>query len=177
MRKWQVAVVMLLAALGSWFAIGTQAQAKTYTIATDTTFAPFEFQVKGGKYKGIDIDILKAIAKKENFNYKLKALSFGAAVQQLSANQVDGVIAGMNITAERKQTFDFSDAYYTSGVVMAVAKDSKVKTFKDLKGKTVALKTGTAGATYAKSIQSKYGFKIKYFNDSNNMYNDVKVGN
>ncbi|KLD57313.1 hypothetical protein WP50_34730, partial [Lactiplantibacillus plantarum] len=34
MRKWQVAVVMLLAALGSWFAIGTQAQAKTYTIAT-----------------------------------------------------------------------------------------------------------------------------------------------
>lgn len=57
MRKWQVAVVMLLAALGSWFAIGTQAQAKTYTIATDTTFAPFEFQVKGGKYKGIDIDI------------------------------------------------------------------------------------------------------------------------
>ena len=93
MRKWQVAVVMLLAALGSWFAIGTQAQAKTYTIATDTTFAPFEFQVKGGKYKGIDIDILKAIAKKENFNYKLKALSFGAAVQQLSANQVDGVIA------------------------------------------------------------------------------------
>ncbi|MCG0713633.1 Glutamine ABC superfamily ATP binding cassette transporter, substrate binding and permease protein [Lactiplantibacillus plantarum] len=177
MRKWQVAVVMLLAALGSWFAIGTQAQAKTYTIATDTTFAPFEFQVKGGKYKGIDIDILQAIAKKENFNYKLKALSFGAAVQQLSANQVDGVIAGMNITAERKQTFDFSDAYYTSGVVMAVAKDSKVKTFKDLKGKTVALKTGTAGATYAKSIQSKYGFKIKYFNDSNNMYNDVKVGN
>lgn len=46
MRKWHVAVVMLLAALGSWFAVGTQAQAKTYTIATDTTFAPFEFQVK-----------------------------------------------------------------------------------------------------------------------------------
>ena len=94
-------------------------------------------------HKGIDIDISKGIAKKENFNYKLKALSFGAAVQQLSANQVDGVIAGMNITAERKQTFDFSDAYYTSGVVMAVDKDSKVKTFKDLKGGRSRPKTGT----------------------------------
>lgn len=53
------------------------------------------------------ISIFEGNCQKENFNYKLKALSFGAAVQQLSANQVDGVIAGMNITAERKQTFDF----------------------------------------------------------------------
>jgi len=60
---------------------------------------------------------------------------------------------------------------------MAVAKDSSLKSLAALKGKTVALKTGTAGATYAKSVQAKYGFKIKYFNDSNNMYNDVKVGN
>lgn len=170
-------VVMFLAALGSWFTVGTQAQAKTYTIATDTTFSPFEIQAKGGKLKGIDIDMLKAISQKEHFSYKLKQTSFGAAVQQLSANQVDAVIAGMNITTERQKTFDFSDPYYTSGVVMAVAKDSNVKKFSQLKGKTVALKTGTAGAEYAKSIQKKYGFKIKYFNESNNMYNDVKVGN
>lgn len=177
MKKWQVAVIVLLATLGSWVGLATQAHAAKYTIATDTTFAPFEFQVKGGKYKGIDIDLLQAIAKKEHFTYQLKALSFNAAVQQLSANQVDGVIAGMNITSARKATFDFSKPYYSSGVVMAVTKDSSVKNFKQLKGKTVALKTGTAGATFGKSIQAKYGFKIKYFNDSNTMYNDVKVGN
>ncbi|HJE44475.1 amino acid ABC transporter substrate-binding protein/permease [Levilactobacillus namurensis] len=178
MRKWQVMVVTLLVTLGGWFGFSTTAHADAdYTIATDTTFAPFEFQVKGGQYRGIDIDLLKAIAKKEHFTYQLKALSFNAAVQQLSANQVDGVIAGMNITPAREATFDFSKPYYTSGVVMAVAQKSPIKTMANLKGKTVALKTGTAGATYAKSVQAKYGFKIKYFNDSNNMYNDVKVGN
>lgn len=179
MKKWRVVLVLMLAVIGGWLGFKTTAQAASpdYTIATDTTFPPFEFQVKGGKYKGIDIDLLKAIAKQEHFTYQLKALSFNAAVQQLSANQVDGVIAGMNITPERQATFNFSKPYYTSGVVMAVAKDSHIKNFSALKNKTVALKTGTAGAAYGKSIAKKYGFKIKYFNDSNNMYNDVKVGN
>ncbi|GEO67370.1 amino acid ABC transporter substrate-binding protein/permease [Levilactobacillus spicheri] len=178
MKKWQVLVITLLVTLGSWLGLATTAHADAdYTIATDTTFPPFEFQVKGGQYKGIDIDLLRAIAKKEHFTYQLKALSFNAAVQQLSANQVDGVIAGMNITPAREATFDFSKPYYTSGVVLAVAQGSHVKNFRDLKGQTVALKTGTAGAAYGKSIQGKYGFKIKYFNDSNTMYNDVKVGN
>lgn len=48
---------------------------------------------------------------------------------------------------------------------------------KDLKGKTVALKTGTAASEYGKSLQRKYGFNIKYFNDTDTMYNDVVVGN
>lgn len=47
----------------------------------------------------------------------------------------------------------------------------------DLKGKTVALKTGTAASEYGKSLQSKYGFNVKYFNDTDTMYNDVAVGN
>ena len=38
------------------------AKATVYKIATDTTFAPFEFQNKDGNYVGIDIEILAAIA-------------------------------------------------------------------------------------------------------------------
>ncbi|MGO1319769.1 MAG: transporter substrate-binding domain-containing protein, partial [Galactobacter sp.] len=37
---------------------------KTFTIATDTTFAPFEFR-EGGNLVGIDMDIINAIAKKQ----------------------------------------------------------------------------------------------------------------
>lgn len=57
-------------------------------------------------------------------------------VQALEANQVDGVIAGMSITDERKQKFDFSDPYFDSGVVMGILKDNdEIKTYDDLKGK------------------------------------------
>src|SRR5699024_8155528 len=150
---------------------------ETYTIGTDVTYPPFEFANKDNKYVGIDIDLMNAIAKEEGFKVNIKELGFNAAVQSLQSRQIDGVIAGMSITPERQAKFDFSDPYYKTGVVMAVRQDSKIKGLSDLKGKKVALKTGTAAADYARSQQKKYGFKTVTFDDSDNMYNDVTNGN
>ncbi len=163
---------------GAVSAAGEPASGKTYQIGTDVTFAPFEFQDASGKFVGIDMDLLDAIAKDQNFKYEIKPLGFNAAVQALEANQVDGVIAGMSITDERKQKFDFSDPYFDSGVVMAIRQDQEsIKSYEDLKGKKVAVKTGTEGYSFAESISSKYGFTIVPFDDSAQMYDDVKTGN
>ncbi|NLK38131.1 MAG: transporter substrate-binding domain-containing protein, partial [Epulopiscium sp.] len=114
---------------------------KTYVIATDTTFAPFEFANEAGEFVGIDMDILNAIAEDQGFEVDLQVLGFNAAVQALEAGQADGVIAGMSITDERKLKFDFSDPYFDSGVVMGIAKDNEeIKTYEDLAGKKVAVK-------------------------------------
>lgn len=129
-----IAVFAMVA--GSFAPVVHAAGEKVYEIGTDETFAPFEFQNKDGELVGIDMDILKAIAKDQDFKYKVKPLGFNAAVQALSSNQVDGVIAGMSITDERKQKFDFSDPYFESGVVMAIKKgDDAISSYKDLKGK------------------------------------------
>ena len=174
--------LLLLMAVGVPYwtvsAAGEPASGKTYQIGTDVTFAPFEFQDASGKFVGIDMDLLDAIAKDQNFKYEIKPLGFNAAVQALEANQVDGVIAGMSITDERKQKFDFSDPYFDSGVVMAIRQDQEsIKSYEDLKGKKVAVKTGTEGYSFAESISSKYGFTIVPFDDSAQMYDDVKTGN
>ena len=50
---------------------GETPEAKVYNIATDTTFAPFEFQNDAGEYVGIDIDILAAVAEDQGFEYEL----------------------------------------------------------------------------------------------------------
>jgi polar amino acid transport system substrate-binding protein len=149
-----------------------------YLVATDTTFAPFEFEDASGKFVGIDMDILAAIAKDQGFEYELQVLGFNAAVQSLESKQSDGVIAGMSITEERMKKFDFSEPYFDSGVVMGIAADdTAIKGYADLKGKKVAIKTGTEGATFAESIKDQYGFTVAYFEDSANMYEDVKIGN
>ena len=49
---------------------------------------------------------------------------------------------------------------------MTVAEDSDIAGFADLNGQTVAVKTGTQGASYAESLKDEYGFNITYFEDS-----------
>nr|WP_272036508.1 amino acid ABC transporter substrate-binding protein/permease [Paenibacillus sp. JJ-100] len=173
-------VLLLVSGFAGW-AGDVQAKSetqKTYIIGTDVTFAPFEFQDINGDFVGIDMDILAAIAKDQNFKYEIKALGFNAAVQALEANQVDGVIAGMSITNERKAKFDFSDTYFESGVVMGVSvNNDSVKSYEDLRGKKVAVKTGTEGYRFAEANASKYGFTIVPFDDSVQMYDEVKTGN
>ena len=159
-------------------AAASQGEKKTYIIATDTTFAPFEFEDESGNKVGIDMDLIQAIAADQGFEVEIQALGFNAALQALQSDQCDGVIAGMSITDARKETFDFSEPYFDSGVVMGIAKDNDtVKSYDDLKGKTVAVKTGTEGADFAESIKDQYGFKLTYFDESANMYEDVKAGN
>lgn len=153
------------------------ANGKKYVIATDTVFAPFEFTDASGSFVGIDVDLLDAIAADQGFEYELQSLGFDAALVAVQSGQADGVIAGMSITDERKETFDFSDAYYDADVTMAVAAGSSVASYDELKGKKVAVKTATNGSDYAKSIADQYGFEITEFKDSPTMYQDVITGN
>lgn len=150
---------------------------KKFIIATDTTFAPFEFTNEKNEFVGIDVDIVAAVAKDQGFDYEMNSLGFDAALLAVESGQADGVIAGMSITDERKQKFDFSDAYYEADVTMAVAANSAIKSYEDLKGKKVAVKTATNGGSFAKSIKDQYGFEIVEFKDSPTMYQDVITGN
>ena len=106
---------------------------KTYKIASDTTFAPFEFENKDGKRVGIDLELLKAIADEEGFKYEIDAVGFDAAMASVENGQSDGMIAGMSITDERKEKYDFSDSYYTSKVCFATEKGSDIDSLEDLK--------------------------------------------
>ena len=91
---------------------------KVYKIATDTTFAPFEFENDKGEMVGIDLDLLKAIAEDQGFEYELVVAGFSAATTGLEAGEYDAVIAGMSITDARKEKYDFSEPYYDSGLLL-----------------------------------------------------------
>ncbi|AGK98999.1 transporter substrate-binding domain-containing protein [Clostridium pasteurianum] len=150
---------------------------KKYIIATDVTFAPFEFQ-KDGKYLGIDIDLLNAIAKEENFELELKPMNFKGIIPALTSNQVDGAISGMTITDERKKVLDFSDKYYDSGLGLVVKQDNAdIKSMNDLNGKTIAVKKGTSGAEFAEKNKDKYKLNIKYFDDTPSVFQEIKNDN
>ncbi len=150
---------------------------KKYTIACDSKYAPFSFE-ENGKYKGIDVELLDAIAKEEKFEYDLKPMDFDGIIPGLTSNQLDGAIAGMSITDERKKVLDFSDGYFESGLSLVVNKENtSINGAADLNGKSASIKKGTAGAKYAEDNEAKYGLKLNYFDDSPSMFQAVENKN
>ena len=156
---------------------GGAAPGKTYNIYSDNSFAPFEYLDQAtGKYVGIDMDLLAAIAKDQGFAYEVKNEGFDAAMGAVQAGQADGMIAGMTITDERKATFDFSDGYFQDGQVLVAPANGSITGLADLKGKVVAVKASTQGAKYADSVKEQYGFTTQVFEDSPTMYTAVTNG-
>ena len=151
---------------------------KTWIIAMDTVFRPFEFTDENGEFVGIDVDVMKAIAEDQGFSYEIQSLGWDAAVAAVQAGQADGLIAGASITDERKASgWIFSDGYYNATQTFVVPAGSDIKSFEDLAGKNVAVKNGTAGADFAESLKDEYGFTTTVFEDSPTMYQDVILGN
>lgn len=148
----------------------------SYTIVLDSSFAPFEYQNGSGGYTGIDVELIKAIAKQQGFKVKLQFPGFDAALNAVQSSQADGVIAGMTITDERKNTFDFSDAYYSANTIIAVPANSKVKKYADLKGKTVGAKKGTASYDWLTQHANQYGYSVRAYDDGSTLYDSLQNG-
>ena len=147
-----------------------------YVIASDSSFAPFVFQNSSNQYTGIDIDLIKAIAEDQGFEIEITNPGFDAAINAVQSGQADGMIAGMSVTDARKETFDFSDSYYTANTILGVKESSTISSYEDLNGKTVGVKNGTASQTFLTENQSKYGYKIKTFADGSSMYDSLNTG-
>ena len=147
-----------------------------YSISSDSSFAPFVFQNDKGKFTGIDIDLIKAIAKDQGFTIEIDNPGFDAAVSDVQSGHAQGMIAGMTVTDARKSTFDFSEPYYTANSILAVQEDSKIDSYDDLKGKTVGVKNGTSSQNFLEENQKKYGYKIKTFSDGASMYDSLNSG-
>ena len=131
---------------------------KVYHIVADNAFAPFEF------------------LDEATGEYTVDNCGWDAALGNLQAGLADGMIAGMSITDERRESYDFSDSYYDGGQIMLVKGDSTIASYEDLAGLTVAVKTGTQSATFAQSIAEEYGFEVVTYKDSPAVYAAVAGG-
>lgn len=187
MKKWTLlalllAVLTVLAACGgsdeeTGEGEGGGAEGEVYRVGIDTTYPPFEFE-EDGEYTGIDIDLINAIAENQGFEIEFNPMDFGGIIPALQAGQLDVAIAGMSITDERKEIVDFSDPYFDAGLSLVVAEDNNdITSLEDLEGKTVAVKSGTTGAQFARDNEAEYGYEISQFEDSPSMFQEVSNGN
>ena len=93
-KKLRLKLPMLFMALGFFIFGSAQHQVveatetQKFVIATDTTFAPFEFQDANGDFVGIVMELIQAIAEDQGFEVELRPLGFNAALQALETNKL-----------------------------------------------------------------------------------------
>lgn len=114
--------------------------------------------------EGYDIMIARRIAEELGYELEIYKYEFDGLIMALNNGSIDLIIAGMSPTEERKQSINFSDAYYRSEHVLLLQKTSKyvnAKTFEDLSGAKVIGQKGTLYDDLAKQISQKNS-SVKY---------------
>lgn len=164
---------LAIAAFAAAVAFAQPLRADDLVVATDTAFVPFEFK-EGDKYVGFDIDLWDAIAKEIGVTYTLQPMDFNGIIPALQTKQVDVALAGITIKEERQKVIDFSDGYYDSGFLLMVPADSDINGPDDLKGKTLAVKTGTSATDYAKEHFKET--ELRQFPNIDNAYLELQTG-
>ncbi len=102
-----------------------------------------------GEYEGFEDDLAYEIAgeifgvsadeAKEQGLVEFEAVNAKTRGPLIENGELDCVIATFTITDERKETYNFSPAYYTDAVGILVNVDSGIESVKDLDGKIIGV--------------------------------------
>lgn len=116
--------------------------------------------ISGAYAQGYDVQVARIIADELDLELKVKALSWGALINNLNSGLIDVIIAGMSPTEDRLESIDFTTSYYESTHVMLLKKTSKyasASTLEDFAGAEVIGQTNTIYAALVDQVVAKGG--------------------
>ena len=121
---------------------GTTANAENYIVGTDATFPPFDFKDENGQVIGFDVDVLRAIGEKQNFNVTFVSANRSQLFDNLKKGDYQLLAACLGMSPERLANSEMSKPYvFAPNVIMG--KDNNAKTLADLVGKKVGVQEGS----------------------------------
>lgn len=138
-------------------------------VATLGTFPPFTMRSPSGQLDGLEIRVMKEIAKRMNLEYTPVLVQWDSLLVALEANQFDVSTAAMDITPARQKQIIFSDGWIESGARILTAPDSPIKSAADLKGKRVGTQVSS---TYA-VLAEEHGAVVKSYKSESDTIQDL----
>ena len=147
-------------ATGCIFSNNQASDKKTLKVVTYAKWNPFEY-VDNGKVVGFDIDLIKALAEDAGYDCNIQDAGWDPMFVQIKDKSADAAIAGITITDDRKQTYDFSNPYFVSRQSIVVKNDSSIQNANDLIGKVIAVQSGSTGQAAVEKLIGKNDEHIK----------------
>lgn len=128
------------------------------TIATEGVWAPFTYHDETtDELVGFDVEVAAAIAEKLGVTADFKEVAFDGGLTGVTTGTFDMMANGVDVTDDRKETYDFTDPYaYDHAVIVTLASNDTITSFEDLSGLTTA---NSAGSTY-EAMGKEYGATV-----------------
>ncbi len=82
---------------------------------------PFSMKTSDGQWTGLSIDLWRQIAAELNLQFEFRELTLKQQLDGVSDGSLDAAVAALTITPEREKNLDFTHAFYTTGLGIAVA--------------------------------------------------------
>ena len=149
-----------------------------FVLGLDDSFPPMGFRDEKNEIVGFDIDLAKEVAARLGVKFKAQPINWDSKEQELNTGKIDCIWNCLTITEERKKALSFSKPYLNNKQVVVVRADSGYKTLADLKGKRIALQSGSSAEDAVNDAPDfKAGLKELVFLDQNLMaLNDLVIG-
>lgn len=139
-------------------------QTKTISVGTEGTYRPYSYTDKDGNLVGIEVDIMKLLAKDLGADVKFTVAPWDGLIAGVDAGKYPVVINNLAVTDERMKKYDFTIPYTRDVAKFAVREDSPLKSIDDLSPQIKAAQSSTSNLgmlakdTYGLNIVAVDGF-------------------
>jgi glutamate/aspartate transport system substrate-binding protein len=143
----------------------------TITIGYRETSVPFSYLDDKQQPIGYSMDICAAIVEevKKELGMAQLAVKYNPVTSQtriplMSNGTIDLECGSTTNTLTRQKQVAFAPITFITGTKLLVKKSSKIKTYRDLKNKTVVVTQGTTNERIIKALSDKENLNIKFLN-------------
>ena len=143
-------------------------------VGTVTDNKPYSY-IKDEKNAGLDIDVMKEFAERQNLKIEFVQIEFSSLIPSVVSGQIDVAAASVSNTEKRREIVDFSDPYMIGPIAVLTTKGSSVtEDTSSLEGIRLGLIQGTIQDGYAE--QHNFKSDIVRFPDNNTGVAALKTG-
>jgi len=166
-------IAVMAVMVASSLLMGCSSSSGKIRIATDATWKPFEYVDDNKNIVGFDIDVMNAIAEKENLNIEFVDVPFDPLLAGMAQGTYDCAISSITITADRQKDMLFSDPYFVAGQMVVVQKsNTTILGINTITG-NIGAQIGTTGAA---EVEKVTGATLKTYDEIGLAFQDLMNG-
>ena len=135
-------------------------------IATDLAIPPSGMIDGAMKPTGSDVETAELLAKDWGLQLEFVQTTGATRIPNVQTNKADIIISTLSVTPDRAKVIDFSKPYAALQSVVGCLKSLDVKSWEDLKGKTIAVSRGTTQDTTLTNMKERDLKLARYEDDA-----------